>query len=239
MPRCEFQERIWIDAPLSMLRAARLRVPRLAGRQAIQWSRPTSAWMRLEGFGPLITTNRSGWQGPQLMFALKLEEALQPREHLLLQEGVARLGYADDLHLYGKISVLKRRWNVVIATLKEAGLEVQPTKSKFQSPSADIRQSQHLPVHPAVGEFSTLVKRSFEGIDLGGAAATEQYVATFVTTAPTRINAHAEKRIDKSGFYADRLRQFQVAQTTPHDSHKSWVIATTSLPKVLFFTTLL
>ena len=72
------------------------------------------------------------------MFALGLEEVFQPREHLLLQEGVARLGYSDDLHLYGKISVLKRRWNMEIATLKEAGLEVQPTKLKFWSPSVDI-----------------------------------------------------------------------------------------------------
>jgi hypothetical protein len=74
------------------------------------------------------------------MFALGLEEVFQPWEHLLLQECVARLGYADDLHFFGKILVLKRRWNVVIATLKEAGLEVQPTKSKFWSASANIRQ---------------------------------------------------------------------------------------------------
>ena len=40
------------------------------------------------------------------MFALGLEETFQPREHLLLQEGIARLGYADVLHLYGTISVL-------------------------------------------------------------------------------------------------------------------------------------
>ena len=141
------------------------------------------------------------------MFALGLEEVFQPTEHLLLQEGVARLGYADDLQLYGKISILKRRWNVVIATSKDAGLEVQPTKSKFWSPSADIRQSQHLPIHPAVGDFAALVKSSIGGIDLfGGAAATEQDVATFVTTTPTRITAHADKRIDESGFYADRLR---------------------------------
>ena len=64
---------------------------------------------------------------------------------------------------------------------------------------------------------------------LGGAAATEHDVATFVTTAPIWITAHAEKIIDRSGFYASRLRQFQVAQATPHDSHKSWVIATKPL----------
>ena len=65
------------------------------------------------------------------MFALGLEEVFQPREHLLLQQGVARLSYADDLHIYGKTSVLKKRWNMVIGTLKVPGLEAQPTKSKF------------------------------------------------------------------------------------------------------------
>ena len=114
----------------------------------------------------------------------------------------------------------------------EGSVEVQPTKLKFRSSSADIRQSQNLPVHPAVDEFAALVKRSIGGIDLlGGAAATEQDVATFVTKAPTEITAHAEKRINKSGFYADRSCQFQVAQTTPHDSHKSWVISTKPLAK--------
>ena len=94
-----------------------------------------------------IISNRGGWQGSQLMmnmFALGLKEVFQPREYLLLQEGVARLGYADDLHLFGQISVLKRQWSMVIATLKTAGLEVQPTKSKFWSPSADMRQSHQL-----------------------------------------------------------------------------------------------
>ena len=46
--------------------------------------------------------------------------------------------------------------------------------------------------------------RPVGGIDLlGGAAATEHDVATFVTTAPARITAKGEKRIDKSGFYVD------------------------------------
>ena len=67
---------------------------------------------------------------------------------------------------------------MVIGTLKHAGLEVQPTKSKLWSRSADMRQSNSLPVHPAVDEFAALVKRSVGGTD---------DVATFVTTAPTRI----------------------------------------------------
>ena len=67
----------------------------------------------------------------------------------------------------------------MVATLKEARLEVLPTKSKFWSPSADIRESPKLPVRPAVGEFAALVKRIISGIDLlGGAAAIEQKVAT-------------------------------------------------------------
>ena len=64
---------------------------------------------------------------------------------------------------------------------------------KFCSPSADMRQSNSLPVHPAVGEFAALAKRSLGGIDL-----LEHDVATFVTTATIRMTAHAEKRIDKS-----------------------------------------
>lgn len=208
----------------TMLRAARLRTLRLAGRQATQWSRPTIFWVRLEGLWTRMSTNRGGWQGSQLMmnmFALGLEEVFQPREHVLLQQGVARLTYADDLHLFGKISGLKMRWNLVIGTLKDAGLEVLPTKPKFWSPSADMRQSLSLPVRPAVEDFDSLVKRSIGGLDLlGGAAATEHDVATFVSTAPTRITVHVEKRIKKSGLHADRLRQFQVPQTTSHDSHK-------------------
>ena len=94
-----------------------------------------------------------------------LEDVSQPREHLLLQQGVARLGYADYLHLFGKMSVLKRGWNMVIITLKEAVLEAQPAKSKLWSPSADVRQSQGLPVHPDVDEFAALVERSIGGID--------------------------------------------------------------------------
>jgi hypothetical protein len=67
-----------------MLRAARVRTPRLAARQATQWSRPTTAWVKLEGVWTRVVTNRGGWQGSQLMmnmFALGLEEAFAPREH--------------------------------------------------------------------------------------------------------------------------------------------------------------
>ena len=74
--------------------------------------KPPNGPPSLEGVWTRMSTNRVGWQGSQLMmnmFALGPEEVFQPREHLLLQQGVARLGYADDLHLYGKISVLKKR----------------------------------------------------------------------------------------------------------------------------------
>ena len=63
------------------------------------------------------------------MFALGLEEAFAPREHLLLAQGIARLGYADDLHLFGKVSALSQRWELVVQTLADAGLQVQPTQS--------------------------------------------------------------------------------------------------------------
>jgi hypothetical protein len=58
------------------------------------------------------------------MFALGLEEAFEPREHLLTDLGIARLGYADDLHLYGKVAALERRWPLIVGTLAAAGLEV-------------------------------------------------------------------------------------------------------------------
>ena len=99
-----------------------------------------------------------------------------------------------------------------------------------------IRQSYVSPNVYPVGEFAALVKRSIGVIDLlGGAAAAEQDVATFVMATPTRITAHAEKSSDKSGFYVDGLRQFQVAQTMPHDSHKSLVIATKPLAKAFSY----
>lgn len=164
--------------------------------------------------------------------AVGLEEAFETREHLLLELGIARLGYGDDLRLYGKVSALSRRWSMVIGALASAGRAVQPAKSKFLSPTADIRQSLFHPVRSAVEKLASHDKRNIGGLDLlGGAAATELDVSTFVTTAATTITIHAEKRIDKSGFYAARLRQFQVAQTTPQYSRKWLVIATKSMAK--------
>ena len=106
-----------------MLRGARLRSPRIASRQATQWSRPTTAWVKLEGAWTRVTTQRGGWQGSHLMmnmFALGLEEAFEPREHLLTDLGIARLGYADDLHLYGKVEALERKWPFIVGILGSA-----------------------------------------------------------------------------------------------------------------------
>ena len=71
----------------------------------------------------------------------------------------------------------------------------RPNQS-FDSHPRTFANPKQLPSHPAVEEFTALVKKSVGGIDLlGGAAATEQDVATLVKTAPTRITAHAENAL--------------------------------------------
>ena len=57
--------------------------------------------------------------------AIGLEKAFEPREHLLLEQGIARFGYADDLHLDGEVSAFSRRWNMVLGALASAGLALQ------------------------------------------------------------------------------------------------------------------
>ena len=78
------------------------------------------------------------------MFALGLEEVFQPREHLLLQQCGARLGYAYDLHLFGNISVLKRRWNMVIATLKQDLRSNRPNLSSGRYPRTCVNPKVYL-----------------------------------------------------------------------------------------------
>ena len=112
----------------TMLRGARIRAGRLAARQATQWSRPTVVWARLHGRWHSFTTHRGGWQGSQLMmhmFALGTEEVICPRQHIFSNDGLARLGYADDLHYYGRVSALAKGWPVIVGALGQAGLEVQ------------------------------------------------------------------------------------------------------------------
>ena len=121
--------------------------------------------------------------------------------------------------------------------MADAGLQVQPTKSKFWSPTADLREASCRRVHPAVHELAALVKRSKGGLDLlGGAAATEHDVATLVTTDNlTTITVHAEKRLDKTRYFAERVREYLTAQTTPYDTHKAWMIATKSTAKAFSY----
>ena len=94
------------------------------------------------------TTNRGGWQGSQQMmhmFAMGLEEVFGFRRVVTENEGTMRIGYADDLHFCGKTTWLAKRWPMIVAALAEAGLEAQPTKSKFWSPTADLKDSHQLP----------------------------------------------------------------------------------------------
>ena len=95
-------------------------------------------------------------------------------------------------------------------------------------------------VGPAVHEFATVVKRSRGGLGLlGGAAATDHEVATYVTTGTAiTITAHAEKRLEKAKYYADRLREFLASQVTPYVTHRAWMITAKSVAKA-FLTTLL
>ena len=52
------------------------------------------------------------------MFALGTEEVIQPREFIFSAEGLARLGYADDLHFYGPVAALFRRWPMIVGALR-------------------------------------------------------------------------------------------------------------------------
>ena len=171
------------------------------------------------------------------MFALGLEEAFEPREHLLTDLGIARLGYADDLHLYGKVEALVRKWPFIVGILGSAGLEVQPTKSKFWSPTADKREADAMQVDPTVLTFANTVKRSIGGLDLlGGAAASSHEIAHHVAVGnPITITAHAEKRFEKASHYADRVRAFEVSQVTPYVTHKAWMITAKSVAKAFSY----
>ena len=89
----------------------------------------------------------------QNMFALGVEETIAPRKHILSQRAIARLAYADDLHFYGPVRELLRSWPMIVQAMAEAGLEVQPTKSKFWSPTADKRERSKLDRRVAVGRL--------------------------------------------------------------------------------------
>ena len=126
---------------------------------------------------------------------------------------------------------------MIVGILGAAGLEVQPTKSKFWSPTADKREADAMQVDPAVTTFAHTVKRSSGGIDLlGGVAATTHEVAHHVTIgAPITITAHANKRLEKASHYADRVRAFEVSQVNPYVTHKAWMITAKSIAKTFSF----
>ena len=171
------------------------------------------------------------------MFALGLEETITPREGLFRQRGLARLGYADDLHFYGPVPGLLESWPVIVQAMADAGLEVQPTKSKFWSPTADKRERAQLPIQPEVGQLAALIKRSKNGIDLlGGAAASEHDVSTFVTTQRAQVlRHHTDARKDKATFYASRLRELVTSQVSATITHKTWLIASKSAAKAFSY----
>ena len=99
----------------------------------------TDHGMREKGLWVRIETQRGGWQGSvqmMNMFSLGLEEVFEPRIVIWTAECIERLGYADDLHLYGygTTEALCNVWTVLERGMAEAGLTVQPLKSKFWSP---------------------------------------------------------------------------------------------------------
>ena len=134
-----------------------------------------------------------------------------------------RIGYADDLHFCGKTTWLAKRWPMIVAALAEAGLEAQPTKSEFWSPSADLKDSHQLPHHPSVDELEKVLPRVKGGIDLlGGAAASHHECSNYVTTNDTAIDMilhHTSKRVVKAAHYVRRLRQFLARQISPFVTH--------------------
>ena len=119
----------------TVLKAVAERAPRLIHYLTRAWPvEGTPLWAAGPGGWAQLKSQRGVLQGSPLsaiLFAVGLDWILSSSAELGKAQ---RLLYADDITMWGPVAALRAEWPTLLATMAQAGLQIQPKKCQSWRP---------------------------------------------------------------------------------------------------------